>query len=200
MPGTGRCRPLGGGTGMSQDLPDGPQALQVLAGEYVLGVLDAAEMRAVRQRSVDDPALAAAITTWEAQLAPLAATLPETAPPPALWARIERDIAAAAPAPTPILMPRRIGLRAPPGRLGSALPPPRAAAAVSVRRVWPWQAATGFSLALAASLGAFLVLPHNAAPLRLAVLMPSAVQSDNTLSELLPNGAQAASSSSYDDT
>lgn len=58
------------------------------AGEYVLGTLDAAEARAVR----DDPAMAASVAAWEARLAPLLAlTLPE-APPPDLWARIERTL------------------------------------------------------------------------------------------------------------
>ena len=72
----------------------------VLAGEYVLGTLGAAEAQAVR----DDPGMATAIAGWEARLAPLhALALPE-APPPDLWARIEQSLAPARP---PIGAPAR---------------------------------------------------------------------------------------------
>ncbi len=67
---------------------------QGLAGEYVLGTLTAAEARAVR----DDPEMAAAIAEWETRLAPLQALMPQEAPPPDLWARIERSLDGAAPA------------------------------------------------------------------------------------------------------
>ena len=59
-----------------------------LAGEYVLGTLGAAEARAVR----DDPAMAPLVAAWEARLAPLHALAPPEAPPPELWARIERSV------------------------------------------------------------------------------------------------------------
>ncbi len=62
-----------------------------LAGEYVLGTLGAAEARAVG----DDPAMAPLIAGWEARLAPLHALAPPEAPPPGLWARIEKSIAGA---------------------------------------------------------------------------------------------------------
>lgn len=61
---------------------------QGLAGEYVLGTLDAAEARAVR----DDPGMVAAIAEWEIRLAPLHALLQPESPPPDLWARIERTL------------------------------------------------------------------------------------------------------------
>jgi len=61
---------------------------QGLAGEYVLGTLDAAEAASVR----DDPSMAAAVAEWEAMLAPLHALLPPEAPPADLWARIERTL------------------------------------------------------------------------------------------------------------
>lgn len=67
---------------------------QALAGEYVLGTLTAAEAEAVR----NDPAMAAAVAAWEARLAPLYALMPQEAPPPGLWDRIERSLAGAPPA------------------------------------------------------------------------------------------------------
>ena len=65
-----------------------PEERQGLAGEYVLGTLDAAEARAVR----DDPAMADAIAEWEARLSPLLALMPQEAPPVGVWDRIERSL------------------------------------------------------------------------------------------------------------
>lgn len=66
--------------------------LDLLAGEYVLGVLDAAERRAVTARRESDPALDAAISRWEARLAPLTEALPPVTPPESLWVRIEQAL------------------------------------------------------------------------------------------------------------
>jgi len=134
---------------MSDAHPDIPDELHVLAGEYVLGALDAAEMRAVRERAAGDPRLAAAIAAWEQRLAPLAAAVAPEPPPAALWSRI-----AAATAPVEAAEP----LHAPAERLVPPAHPPRPAA--RPRRVWPWQLATAASLALAAGLAAFVFLPH----------------------------------------
>ena len=60
----------------------------VLAGEYVLGTLDAAQVRQLRE----DPAMAGAIAAWEARLTPLLALAKPEAPPPGVWARIERTL------------------------------------------------------------------------------------------------------------
>ena len=119
-------------SGRSHDIPE---EVQVLAGEYVLGALDEAEMRAVRRRAADDPVLAAAIAAWEQQLAPLADAVLPMAPPEALWARI-----AAAVAPLPQEAAERPALHAPAEPLvpgARHVRPPRAA---PPRRVWPWQA------------------------------------------------------------
>ena len=66
---------------------------QALAGEYVLGTLNAAEARAVR----DNPEMTEAVAEWEARLAPLHALAQPEAPPPDLWARIDRRLTDAAP-------------------------------------------------------------------------------------------------------
>ena len=61
---------------------------QGLAGEYVLGTLDAAQAQAVR----NDPSMATPIAEWEGRLAPLHALAPPEAPLPELWGRIERSL------------------------------------------------------------------------------------------------------------
>lgn len=71
-----------------------------LAGEYVLGSLNARDAAAVSA----DPALREAVQGWEALLAPLQDLAAPEAPPPELWARIAAALerpapAAAAPAP-----------------------------------------------------------------------------------------------------
>jgi len=68
--------------------------IDVLAGEYVLGTLDAAERAAVSARRLREPALAAAIEAWERRLGPLTETVPPAAPPEGLLARIETRIGA----------------------------------------------------------------------------------------------------------
>lgn len=69
--------------------PADPLERDALAGEYVLGTLDAATAARVAAAIRTDAALREAVAAWEARLAPLSTlALPET-PPPALWDRIE---------------------------------------------------------------------------------------------------------------
>ena len=63
-----------------------------LAGEYVLGTLDAAERTALTARRQREPALDAAIREWELRLAPLDAFTPDCEPPRDLLARIEQRL------------------------------------------------------------------------------------------------------------
>ena len=186
-----------------------PEELHVLAGEYVLGVLDAAEMRAVRRRAIVDPNLSRAIAGWEQRLAPMTQAVPALPPPEALWARIEQDIAplpdetaddeappprpvavAPAPAPRPPAPPPPEPWRAEVVRL-RAPPPPR--------RVWPWQAATVVSLALAAGVAALVLMPSLALRVHLpelaarfspqvAALMPADSHTAGFLAEARPDG------------
>ncbi|GGI18335.1 MAG: anti-sigma factor [Oxalicibacterium faecigallinarum] len=69
-----------------------PDDLQALAGEYVLGTLDATQRRAVEARLAHDTALRAAVLAWEARLAPLNTIPEEQALPSDLWSRILRSI------------------------------------------------------------------------------------------------------------
>lgn len=84
------------------DPDDSPQDL---AGEYVLGTLDAAQRRDVEQRLVRDAPLRAAVDAWEARLLPLTALAPEQEAPATVWQRIEQRLAAASPSPSPSSSP-----------------------------------------------------------------------------------------------
>lgn len=183
-----------------QDLP--PEEREALAGEYVLGTLEAGAVRAVEAALPQDAALRAAVEGWEARLAPLAGLAPPEAPPANLWARIE----AALPAATPeTAIPVNVTpFRAPARRDLSGL----------------WRGWAMGSTALAAGLAAFLILrPTPEAParlmtvlltqqdqpawlveeagggLRLAALNPRPVEADRVLQLwALPPGATAPTS------
>lgn len=62
--------------------------LQTLAGEYVLGTLEAAQRHAVTARLPHDPALRTAVEAWEARLHPLTTLADPLQPSAAVWARI----------------------------------------------------------------------------------------------------------------
>jgi anti-sigma-K factor RskA len=66
--------------------------IDAIAGEYVLGTLDAGERAAVEARRLREPALDTAIRAWERRLSPLAATAREIVPPADMLGRIERQI------------------------------------------------------------------------------------------------------------
>jgi anti-sigma-K factor RskA len=69
-----------------------PEERDALAGEYVLGTLEAREAAEVRALMERDAEFAAAVARWEARLAPLMALARPEAPPPALWARITETL------------------------------------------------------------------------------------------------------------
>ncbi|MFC6841747.1 anti-sigma factor [Xanthomonas theicola] len=117
------------------DPQDTPPPRDVLAGEYVLGVLDAPERRAAEQRVAADGAFATAVAQWEQHLMPLAEEIAPVAVPERVWVRIRATLGLKAPAP-----------RAPaaaPGLWESV-------------RAWRWLSAGGFATA-AACLFALLV-------------------------------------------
>jgi anti-sigma-K factor RskA len=63
-----------------------------LAGEYVIGTLNASERASVAARRAREPALNADILDWERRLAPLTETADPVAPPPSLFAKIEARV------------------------------------------------------------------------------------------------------------
>jgi anti-sigma-K factor RskA len=66
--------------------------IEGLAAEYVLGTLSRDERDAITAARMTDTELDAAIGSWENRLSPLVDAVPEAAPPPGLFARIERRI------------------------------------------------------------------------------------------------------------
>lgn len=77
----------------------------LIAAEYVLGLLDAPDAGAIERRAATDPALAAAIAGWSERFAEIDRNATPQAPSPELWRRIEQNLDAiprhAAPAPQP---------------------------------------------------------------------------------------------------
>ncbi len=67
----------------------------LIAAEYVLGVLGAAERREVELRLAQEPALASEVAFWEERLAGLTDAVAPVAPPQAAWSRIETAIGTA---------------------------------------------------------------------------------------------------------
>ena len=73
----------------------GEDDLDLLAGEYVLGVLPAEERAAVERRLLDNAGLAARVAAWQERLAPLAEDLAPVTPRPQVWQQIRRSLTAA---------------------------------------------------------------------------------------------------------
>jgi anti-sigma-K factor RskA len=69
-------------------LPTDPAVREALAGEYVLGTLDAETAARVAAAMQGDPAWRAAVQVWERRLAPLAALARPEMAPPDMWDRI----------------------------------------------------------------------------------------------------------------
>lgn len=132
-------------------IPADPAERDALAGEYVLGTLDARQAAEVAAALPTDAALRAAVAEWEARLAPLAALVPEEAPPPDLWQRIEAALPGTTPRPAAPLLP----------------------AAAARPRLGLWRGWAIGATALAAGLAAFLVLRPAPEPRLMTVLLTS---------------------------
>ena len=127
-------------------IPTDPQALDALAGEYVLGTLEGRLSAEVATALPSNPALRDAVTAWEARLAPLTELAVPEAPPPDLWRRIEAALpGAAVGAPAPMATPRR--------------------------RFGLWQGWAIGASALAAGLAAFVLLQPAPEPRLMTVLL-----------------------------
>jgi anti-sigma-K factor RskA len=173
-------------------IPSDPAERDMLAGEFVLGTLGAAEAREVEHAMQSDPALRAAVEAWEARLAPMVALVPPELPPPGLWERIERAlqptpsvVALPAPKPRPPVLWRAWALGASAVAAGLAAillmrpaPEPRLMTVLLTDRDQP----------------AWLVEAEGSA-LRLASLNPQPVPDDRVMQLwALPQGATAPTS------
>lgn len=64
----------------------------IVAAEYVLGLLDATEHEALRRRLADDPALVNDVEFWQQRFASLDESFEEVTPPPAIYNKIEQRL------------------------------------------------------------------------------------------------------------
>jgi anti-sigma-K factor RskA len=67
----------------------------LLAAEYVLGVLGPAERRIAERKLADEPRFAAEVAFWEARLGRLADAVAPVRPPDSVWQKIEARLAGA---------------------------------------------------------------------------------------------------------
>lgn len=65
-----------------------PPTDEVLAGEYVMGLLEAEQVRAVQARIAAEPAFAHLVADWERRLGPLLEGIAPVEVPPRVWQRI----------------------------------------------------------------------------------------------------------------
>ena len=75
------------------ELRDDMDEMDGLAADYALGALDRDALRDAERRMARDPAFRAAVEGWQALLSPLAETVADVAPPPAVWDRIAASVA-----------------------------------------------------------------------------------------------------------
>jgi len=74
-------------------LPTSVAGREVMAGDYVVGLLDTRNAQRVRAAMQVDPAWREAVAAWEVRLAPLAALARPETPPGNVWDRIEARVA-----------------------------------------------------------------------------------------------------------
>ena len=148
----------------------------LLAGEWVLGVLEGEERANAAQLLSTDSLFQAAVLAWDQRMIPIAASLPEAVPPADLWGRIEAAILGLSPT---LLHPALAGTAAPRTPLSTRRTGQERGPADRARR---WKLATAASLALAASLAGFIVwrgpppappLPPAPPPALVAALAPT---------------------------
>lgn len=132
------------------DSPEG----DVLAGEYVLGVLDAGQRRIVEQRIASEPVFAAEVVSWENHLMALAAEIVPVSVPDYVWARISSAL----------------GFGSPPRR---AIEPERGSFWNNIG-VWRWLSVGGFATAAVCAIALLTTLrtPQTVAPPQVVVAPP----------------------------
>ncbi|MEC7119540.1 MAG: anti-sigma factor [Pseudomonadota bacterium] len=126
--------------------------LNLIAAQYVLGVLSASAREQARRRMLHDADFRDLVYQWERQLNPLASLLPEQAVPAQVWQAIEARLAQAE--PTAADAPRASTIVSP------TKPTSRPPAANDQR--WQWLA--GISSAIAACLALVLLLRPDVSP------------------------------------
>jgi anti-sigma-K factor RskA len=126
-------------------IPDDPDDLHILAGEYVLGVLDEPDASEVAEALATNSELRHAVTFWEGQLHPLSQLAAPVEPPFDTWEAIEARITRPAPKPPALRFWENVVM-------------------------WRWSTA-GFA-AIAASLALWIAVTPAVGPSFVAVLHP----------------------------
>lgn len=101
----------------SHQVPLSPPESHALAGEYVLGLLDGADLAAAEGRYAMDRDFAASVEAWRRHFAALDAVATPIAPPAELWSRIEASLDAAPAAAETAAIRRETGPAKASGRL-----------------------------------------------------------------------------------
>jgi anti-sigma-K factor RskA len=131
--------------------PTGPDDVDLLAAEYVIGLLPPDEHASARRLAVEHAGFAAAVARWEERLTPLVLAVGAVPAPPAVWRRIATQLPPA-PGAAPIRRER------------------------PARRLWDsvavWRGAAAAAALAAASLAVVVFLPRPTPP---AVVEPLAV-------------------------
>jgi anti-sigma-K factor RskA len=127
-------------------IPENPDDLHILAGEYVLGVLDETDASEVAGALATNIKLRRAVTFWEEQLHPLSELVSPAEPPPGTWEAIE-------------------------ARITKPIPKSAASRLWDNIALWRWSTA-GFAAAAAASLALWIVMTPASGPSFVAVLHP----------------------------
>ena len=121
----------------------------MLAAEYVLGTLDAAEREDVRRRIASDFSFAALVQNWERRLGELHVLTGDAEPPKAVWDAIKAKLPGVAPS---------AAVRLPEVEPREAAPPVPSGDVVALRaRLDRWRNVSLFMGSLAATLVAFVV-------------------------------------------
>lgn len=136
-------------------------AISVFAGEVVLGTGNRDDRSVVEERLASDPLYQSELRAWERRLAPLSAVVAPVAPGPELWSRIEAETIAKVVAPAPPATAPDATIISIDGRDALA-----ARNRMLERRLGRWRAATGASLALAASLAGVALLRPDLLPVQ----------------------------------
>jgi anti-sigma-K factor RskA len=153
-------------------MSDAPEDYDLLAAEYVIGVLDTAESAAVEALAAREESVVVSIEEWQRRLAPLALVAVPVTPPDTLWPRIAASIG---------------------GFAETAPPRPSAEIVPFPRRAWNspgvWRAMTAAALALAAVFAGIAFLQRPApAPQFAAALAPASAPAPVFLAETQPDG------------
>jgi anti-sigma-K factor RskA len=153
------------------------------AGLYVLGALNAEEMRAVQLAAGRDEELQAEISAWEQRLSPLVGLIDPITPPPSLWLQLEARLLRITGAPDRGAEVYQVPVqRAKPRRRGAA----------TNRAVGVWRATAFGAMAVAAGLAVALVYRPPAVQEKQAMLIPARPGEGGWLLTVKPGGVIVA--------